>query len=126
VVSNAGGALPLLAEKLDLARRRPAGPGAPPRAAGSPLSTDELLRRLYVDTATPSRLALTGALSTFGADRMLFGTDSPPLTAPLADALARVAELPLSSAEIGQVLAGNAQALFGLAPSTSSEVELAR
>src|SRR5215475_6237746 len=119
VVSNAGGALPLLREKLDLARRRPAGPGPLTAAVDSPLSTDELLRRLYVDTATPSRLALAGALETFGADRLLFGTDSPPPTAPLADALARVAELPMSSAELSGVLAANAHALFGLTRSAA-------
>jgi predicted TIM-barrel fold metal-dependent hydrolase len=135
VVSNAGGALPLLREKLDLARRRPAGlGGGPPNGAAtgpngthaapngtaatdSPLPTDELLRRLYVDTATPSPLALAGALQTFGADRMLFGTDSPPLTAPLEQALARVTELHLSTADVGRVLSGNARQLFGLVPS---------
>ena len=114
VVSNAGGALPLLAEKLDLARRRPAGPGPPPPAAESPLSTEDLLRRLYVDTATPSRLALTGALSTFGADRMLFGTDSPPLATPLDAALTAIDRLPLNDSQRAGVLRGNAAALFGL------------
>jgi predicted TIM-barrel fold metal-dependent hydrolase len=133
VVSNAGSALPLLREKLELARRRPPGrpsDGMPPEGGnpsaptgeGAP-ATDELLRRLYVDTATPSPLALAGALETFGPDRMLFGTDSPPLTTSLEQALTRVRELRLSTEDTERVLAGNARELFNLA---QSEQELTR
>jgi aminocarboxymuconate-semialdehyde decarboxylase len=133
VVSNAGGALPLLREKLELARRRPPGgpPGGAPLEGGPPgartadraLTADELLGRLYVDTATPSPLALAGALETFGPGRMLFGTDSPPLATPLEQALAQVHALPLPAEDTERVLAGNARELFDLAP---SEPELTR
>jgi aminocarboxymuconate-semialdehyde decarboxylase len=103
IVPNAGASLPLLAEKLDLAQQRGGGP------AGGPAS--ELLRKLYVDTATPSALSLAAAVSVFGADHVLFGTDSPPLAAPLSRALDMVAGL---DADTGRILHGNARALFGL------------
>jgi aminocarboxymuconate-semialdehyde decarboxylase len=107
IASNAGGALALLREKLDLAGRR-SGRGAD---AGS-----VALRRLYVDTATPSRLALAGAVETFGVDRMLFGTDSPPLAGPLPAAVDLVSRLPVSPPGRERVLRTNAERLFGLAP----------
>jgi predicted TIM-barrel fold metal-dependent hydrolase len=107
IVSNAGGALALLREKLDLAGRR-SGRGANVGTLA--------LRRLHVDTASPSQLALAGALETFGADRMLFGTDSPPLTGPLPAAVDLVSRLPVSSPDRERVLRTNAQRLFALAP----------
>jgi 6-methylsalicylate decarboxylase len=117
IASTGGGALPLLAEKLDLAQRR-AGPPVPPGPPGSdepggrPFSAQ--LRRVYVDTATPSAYGLAGALATFGPDRLLFGTDSPPLTGPLTAALDRIAALDTAPDVTGRILAGNAARLFGL------------
>jgi 6-methylsalicylate decarboxylase len=125
IAPNAGGALALLAEKLELAQRRagppgppsaPAGsPGPPPAAASVPATPiRELLSRIYVDTATPSRLALAAAIEVFGSDHLMFGTDSPPMTSSLQDALDRVEHAPLSSDQRRSVLSDNAAALFGL------------
>lgn len=105
IVPNAGGALSLLSEKLVMAQRRE-------NLDGPPLSVQ--LRQIYVDTATPSAAALTAALSVFGADRMLFGTDSPPLATPLADALTMVDALPVDDADRTKILRDNASGLFGL------------
>jgi len=74
-----------------------------------------------VDTATPSLPALRAALEVFGPDRLLFGTDSPPLATPLDSALAMVEALGLSDVDMAKVLGGNATALFGL-----DEAELRR
>jgi predicted TIM-barrel fold metal-dependent hydrolase len=139
VVSTGGGALPLLAQKLDLAHARAAGPPGPPGARPGPpgppgarpgppgppgarpapltRKPSELLRRLYVDTATPSGAALAAAISTFGPGRVLFGTDSPPLSAPLESALAAIGQLPAtvaSAADKQRILGGNATELFQL------------
>lgn len=105
VAPNAGGALALLREKLDMAQRRD-------QIEGPPLS--DQLRRIYVDTATPSLPALRAAVEVFGPDRMLFGTDSPPLATPLDAALAAVDALGLSEEDRAKVLGGNAVELFGL------------
>jgi predicted TIM-barrel fold metal-dependent hydrolase len=124
IAPNAGGALALLAEKLELAQRRAGPPGAgstasgPAAAAGrgQPPGTPirDLLSRIHVDTATPSGLALAGACQVFGADRLMFGTDSPPMTSSLQQALDRVGEAPMSESQRRAVLADNATALFGL------------
>lgn len=119
IVPNAGGALSLLCEKLDLAyeRSRAGGPpGSTPAGGRDPLSAppSELLARLYVDTATPSLKALRAASEVFGPSKMLFGTDSPPLATPLDAALGLVDVLPLAETDRSGVLGGNAVALFGL------------
>lgn len=107
IAPNAGGALALLREKLDMAQRRDGVEGPP---------VSEQLRMIYVDTATPSLPALRAALEVFGADHLLFGTDSPPLATPLDAALAAVDQLGLSDVDRERILTGNARELFGLAP----------
>jgi aminocarboxymuconate-semialdehyde decarboxylase len=107
VAPNAGGALALLREKLDMAQKRD-------QVEGPPIS--EQLRQIWVDTATPSLPALRAAVEVFGPDRMLFGTDSPPLATPLDAALAAVDRLGLSDVDRAKVLGGNAAELFGLGP----------
>jgi predicted TIM-barrel fold metal-dependent hydrolase len=106
IAPNAGGALALLREKLDMAQRRD-------NVDGPPISSQ--LRQIYVDTATPSLPALRAALEVFGPDHLLFGTDSPPLATPLDTALAMIDQLGLSDVDRTKVLGGNAAALFGLA-----------
>jgi predicted TIM-barrel fold metal-dependent hydrolase len=111
----AGGGLPLLVEKLEIAHRMPAiGPNpAPEPAAERPPA--ESLRRVFVDTATPSPAALGAALRVLGAGNILFGTDTPPMSAPPEDALRILDHLGLPDADRERVLHGNAEALFGLA-----------
>lgn len=117
IAPNAGAALPLLREKLDLAQQRAAGgppaAGGPSAGEGQPPVSDRL-RDLYVDTSTPSDLSLAAALAVFGPGRMLFGTDSPPLTTPLAAALEMADRLDVDAAGRERILAGNARDLFGL------------
>lgn len=117
IAPNAGGALSLLREKLDLAYLRAGGPSA--RAGGAaeqPRSTrpSSWLRKIYVDTATPSDLALSAALTVFGPGRMLFGTDSPPLATPLPETLQAVQRLGVDAADRALILSGNARELFRL------------
>lgn len=107
IAPNAGGALALLREKLDMAQRRDS---ADDTVDGPPIS--EQLTRIYVDTATPSLPALKAALEVFGPGQLLFGTDSPPLATSLDAALGMVDALGLS--DVDQVLRGNAATLFGL------------
>jgi predicted TIM-barrel fold metal-dependent hydrolase len=105
IAPNAGGALALLAEKLDMAQRRDG-------VEGPPIS--QQLRQIYVDTGTPSVTALRAAVEVFGPDRMLFGTDSPPLATPLDAALASISALNLSEVDKRKVLRDNAANLFEL------------
>nr|WP_042191476.1 amidohydrolase family protein [Kibdelosporangium sp. MJ126-NF4]CEL20106.1 2-amino-3-carboxymuconate-6-semialdehyde decarboxylase [Kibdelosporangium sp. MJ126-NF4]CTQ97330.1 2-amino-3-carboxymuconate-6-semialdehyde decarboxylase (EC 4.1.1.45) [Kibdelosporangium sp. MJ126-NF4] len=105
IAANAGGALSLLREKLDLAQHR-ARPGGPP--------VSDQLSLLYYDTATPSAVSLRAAASVFGADRLLFGTDSPPLTAPLPSSLNLIDTLDVTPEQRELVLSGTARTVFGL------------
>jgi aminocarboxymuconate-semialdehyde decarboxylase len=49
-----------------------------------------------------------------GAERMLFGTDSPPLATPLEECIAQIRRLPVAEADQDKILGGNARALFAL------------
>jgi predicted TIM-barrel fold metal-dependent hydrolase len=118
IATTGGGALALLAEKLDLAWAsphwggRPGGPSAAlPRLASPPTT---YLRRIWVDTATPSEAALAADLAVFGADRLLLGTDSPPLPADSpARTLAGVGAIAADQQVREAIQSGNARELFG-------------
>ena len=101
--AQGGGAIALLAEKLDLAYAAPHWPGRPALAA----PPSSYLRRIWVDTASPSMLALRANVWAVGAERLLFGTDSPPLGLPAN--LGKIREIAGEPA-----LAENATQLFGL------------
>lgn len=126
--ATAGGGLPLLVEKLDIAYR-PAhweGSGAPPGPPASrgpggapayeplPSPPSTYLERLYVDTATPSSTHLRAALEVFGADHLLFATDSPPMSVGLDQALQAIRDLPVDDRERDAILGGNAARVFRL------------
>jgi aminocarboxymuconate-semialdehyde decarboxylase len=109
--ATGGGAVAALAERLDVAvRPRHWGPPveAPSRRPG------DSVRLMYTDTAVSSVAQLRMNVEVLGPERMLFGTDSPPLTRPLGEMLAMVDELDLPAADRDRVLGGNAVALFGL------------
>jgi 6-methylsalicylate decarboxylase len=119
IAANAGGALALLREKLDLAQQRARrGPPEDGTAGGQPAAPAEAmsrqLSRIYVDTATPSRLALAAAVEVFGPEHLLFGTDSPPLTAPLTTLLDLIERLDVSPGQRDRIRQGTARELFGL------------
>lgn len=64
------------------------------------------------DTDMLTAEALTRIIRAFGAERVLFGTDSP--WADQTKSLEFIRRLPLEPAELGQILSGNAERLLGL------------
>ncbi|GAA2193834.1 amidohydrolase family protein [Streptomyces bangladeshensis] len=138
--ATGGGAMALLPERLQTAARprhwaggappsgRPGAPAAAPRTAGPAgepagegpaavrASADPAaaLRRMYVDTSpfSPAHLSLNAEV--LGPERMLFGTDSPPMAAPLEDFIHMIEKLPVDAAAQQRILGGNAQDLFDL------------
>ncbi|GAA2268026.1 hypothetical protein GCM10010232_70600 [Streptomyces amakusaensis] len=128
--ATGGGALALLPERLQTAARPrhwggPPGQGpqgrrppgqAPPGQAEAPPPADPAaaLSRLYVDTSTfsPAHLGLNAEV--LGPERMLFGTDSPPMSVPLEEFIRLIEKLPLDKASQQLILGGNAEAVFDL------------
>jgi aminocarboxymuconate-semialdehyde decarboxylase len=120
--ATAGGAISLLADRLDsaYAPRHYGGPpgGGPPPSMGyenrisNPPTT--YLRRIYVDTANSSAANHLANLEVMGAGHMLFGTDSPPLATPLEETIGLVERLPLSGEDKRRIFEDNARELFKL------------
>ncbi|MGW7257657.1 amidohydrolase family protein, partial [Streptomyces sp. NPDC054834] len=87
---------------------------APPAAEAPAADPAAALQRMYVDTSpfSPAHLSLNAEV--LGPKRMLFGTDSPPMAAPLEDSIRMIEKLPLDKASQQLILGGNAEALFDL------------
>lgn len=101
-----GGVLPYLAARID---REYLNPWAGNQALPHPPST--YLRRFYTDTVSESPQALELALKFYGTDHVLFASDHPwwPVQAGI-DFVVQNTEGEVTDA----VMAGNADALFGL------------
>ncbi|WP_406385858.1 amidohydrolase family protein [Streptomyces sp. NBC_01618] len=115
--ATGGGALALLPERLQTAARPRHWGGDPPSAPSSvPAVADPAgaLQRMYVDTSTfsPAHLGLNAEV--LGPERMLFGTDSPPMSVPLEELMRMIEKLPIDKASQQLILGGNAETLFDL------------
>ena len=102
-----GGSISFLAESIEL---RAQGLHSAP----SPVSPLKKFRRVFFDSGVIGRgpRALELAVKNFGADRILFGTDYPPI--PTLDKTVRAFdEAELSREERIQILSGNATSILG-------------
>jgi aminocarboxymuconate-semialdehyde decarboxylase len=86
------------------------------RLCGGVLQQFPRLKLLYLDTLTYGLPPLQLALDTVGADHVCFGSDSPPVPFPLAQArsLGLVEALPVSDQDRAEVRGGTAARLFRL------------
>ncbi|MEU6068880.1 MULTISPECIES: amidohydrolase family protein [Streptomyces] len=124
--ATGGGAMALLPERLQTAARprhwaggappsgRPGAASAPPAAKEPAADPAGALQRMYVDTSPFSSAHLSLNAEVLGPERMLFGTDSPPLAAPLEELIRMIEKLPVDKAAQQLILGGNAEALFDL------------
>ena len=82
--------------------------------AGTPLPAKRL-KRVYLDTGQSGRgpRGITLAAKVFGADRILFGTDSGPV-ATIGPTIASVKQADLTADEKSMILSGNARRLLAL------------
>jgi predicted TIM-barrel fold metal-dependent hydrolase len=113
VAATAGGGISTVFNRVDLAQ------GGRPPAEGvvrTPLTKapSEYLRSVYVDTANQNPASHQANLALMGPERMLFGTDSPPLAVPLEKAIGLVEGLPITAEQKHGIFEGNARALFRL------------
>jgi predicted TIM-barrel fold metal-dependent hydrolase len=112
IVPHLGGPLPFLKQRVDDLRAaivaRDQGEEPAPEALPS-----AQYRQLYFDTVNSHPAALRCACETFGADRLLLGTDYPFLLGPRWRPLVQYVEKAGFSAEdTAAILGGNAQALL--------------
>lgn len=101
-VANLGGTLPMVLERIDhaVALR---DPDAPTPSAGA--------HRVHVDCASLGTRAIEIAVATFGADRVLFGTDCPIFSTRRS--LDAVRDAALTADQRRAILETNAGALLG-------------
>jgi aminocarboxymuconate-semialdehyde decarboxylase len=116
VASHVGGGFPSLIGRLEYSYELRGKPtyGLDPEQPHPP---SYYARRLWVDTVAFWLPALRGAVETFGVDKVLLGSDTPPLPFPYAKSVDLVRELGLPPQAEAAILGDNAVRLFRLAPS---------
>jgi predicted TIM-barrel fold metal-dependent hydrolase len=113
IAATAGGGVALIYNRLDAVQRgRPPADGV--TRAELSRAPSEYLRNVYVDTANQNPASQRANIELMGADRMLFGTDSPPLATPLEEAIDMIRQLPVPEEAQDAILEGNARRLFAL------------
>lgn len=112
--SHAGGAICAIADRLDFGHElrdyAPLGPWGEVRLSEPPSA---FVSRLHLDTVTYGPALLRLALERVGAERLLFGSDNPPVPFPLRRSLAHVHALGLPDEQLAAVLGRNARGLLG-------------
>ena len=94
IAATTGGGVALIHNRLDAVQRgRPPAEGV--TRAELRRSPSEYLRNVYVDTANQNPASQLANIELMGPERMLFGTDSPPLATPLEEAIGMVRQLPV-------------------------------
>jgi aminocarboxymuconate-semialdehyde decarboxylase len=114
VASHGGGAFPNVLGRLEYSyelREHPSYSLAPSPISAPP---SEYARRMWVDTVLFFGPALRAAIDTFGVDKVMLGSDTPPLPFPLAKSVNEVEALRLPERERAAILGDNAVALFRL------------
>jgi len=101
-VAMMGGAISYVTEHVQMAAEE----------AGSPIPAKQL-KRVYLDTGQSGRAprGIALAAKVFGADRILFGTDSGPVAA-IGPTIASVKQAEISAAEKELIFSGNARRLL--------------
>jgi 6-methylsalicylate decarboxylase len=112
IVPHFGGVLPFLLERLDDEAEREGHKGIRPAPGIRP---SEVVKRLWYDTVNAHPAALRCACESFGADRIMLGTDFPYLAGDrFVRSVNYIGDAGLSEADTQAIYGGNAQALLGL------------
>ena len=113
--AHAGGAICTIADRLDFGHElrayAPLGPWGDVELAAPPSS---YVARLHLDTVTYGTATLRPALERVGQERVLFGSDRPPVPFDLERTIGYVQELGLPAEQEAAILGTNARTLFGI------------
>lgn len=113
--AHAGGAICTIADRLDFGHElRAYAPLGPWGDVELPEPPSAYVARLHLDTVTYGTAALRPALDRVGPERVLYGSDRPPVPFELERTIGFVKELALPAEQEGAILGGNARALFGI------------
>ena len=114
--AHAGGAICTIADRLDFGHElRGYAPLGPWGEVELPEPPSAYVARLYLDTVTYGTAALLPALARVGHERLVYGSDRPPVPFDLERTMGYVRELGLPAGEQAAILGGNARRLFRLA-----------
>jgi aminocarboxymuconate-semialdehyde decarboxylase len=83
-----------------------------PNDAYAPGLPSHYYRRLYYDTVSFHKPALTCAVLSVGAERLVMGSDYPHIIGDLARAVSSIQELEVSTADRGKILGETARRIF--------------
>jgi len=106
IAAHGGGALPYLIGRLDIC-----WDNIPAARAKTSERPSNYARRIYADSVVFRQDALQMAVSVFGTDNVLYGSDYPHTIGDMTGCLARVDALPGDVRD--KVRGGNAQRIFG-------------
>jgi aminocarboxymuconate-semialdehyde decarboxylase len=110
ILGHLGGAVPYIVERFD--RGFEAYPECRVNISRHP---SEYLKTFYYDTVNFNPKALQLAVDFAGASQLLAGSDYPHLISSMAKMKESINAMPISAAEKGMILGGNAERLYGLA-----------
>lgn len=114
--AHAGGAICTVADRLDFGHElREYAPLGPWGDVELPEPPSTYVSRLYLDTVTYGTAALRPALERVGPERIIYGSDRPPVPFDLVRTIGYVKQLGLSVGEEAAILSTNARALFDIA-----------
>jgi aminocarboxymuconate-semialdehyde decarboxylase len=113
--AHAGGAICTIADRLDFGHElrdyAPLGPWGDVALSEPPSA---FVARLHLDTVTYGTAALLPALGRVGHERLLYGSDRPPVPFDFERTTGYVRDLGLRAEQTAAILGGNARSLFRL------------
>jgi len=113
--AHAGGAICTIADRLDFGHElREYTPLGPWGEVSLPEPPSSYVARLHLDTVTYGTPGLLAPLARVGYERLVYGSDRPPVPFEFDRTSGYVGELGLSGEQEAAILGGNARALFGL------------
>jgi aminocarboxymuconate-semialdehyde decarboxylase len=81
------------------------------------------LKKMYLDTVTYNPPALRMVLDWMGADRVIYGSDAPPLTSLKPRAIKLIKDLDIPEAQRAAIFSGNAAKLLKLPDDSVARAE---